>query len=152
MKKLEVPAFHEACDCSECNNRLRSIFSELSKYEIELIDDSKKVISLKKGQIVYDEETYPKYLYCINQGKIKITQLGIDGKEQILSLASAGDVLGYRAILCGDKYSTTATAIEDSCLCALPINLFLSLIKKNENVAFKILQLFFVHTPFFLQS
>lgn len=142
MQKTNNTGFHEFLDCSECNIRLKSIFCELHNDEIQKLNDSKKVITIKKGQVIYHEDTFPKFLFCLNEGKVKITQRGIDGKEQILNLVSSGDVLGYRAILCGDKYTTTATAIEDSSLCILPVSLFYSLVKENQNIAFKVIQLF----------
>jgi len=142
MKRTDIPVLSESIDCGECNHRLRSIFCELHNDEIERLNNTKKLIAFSKGQRIYQEDSYPRYLYCVNSGKIKITQMRSDGKEQILSLATAGDVLGYRAILCGDNYSTTATAIEDSLLCALPVQLFLTLVKENPNVASKIIHLF----------
>lgn len=142
MQKSEIPGFNEQYSCSDCNVRLKSIFCELGKDELQKLNNSKKVLTIKKGQIIYHEDTFPKYLFCLNNGKVKITQMGIDGKEQILNLVSSGDVLGYRAILCGDKYTTTATAIEDCSLCLLPVNLFLSLVKENRNLNFKVIQLF----------
>lgn len=142
MHKSETLGFNEQFNCNDCNIRLKSIFCELHKDELQKLNNSKKVITIKKGQIIYHEDTFPKYLFCLNNGKVKITQMGIDGKEQILNLLSSGDVLGYRAILCGDQYTTTATAIEDSSICILPIGTFLSLIKENQNIAYKIIQLF----------
>lgn len=142
MQKTEHTDFSELLDCSECNIRLKSIFCDLHRDDLLKLSDSKRVITVKKGQVIYHEDTFPKYLYCLNEGKIKITQTGLDGKEQILKLVSSGDVLGYRAILCGDKYSTTATAIEDCSICILPVGLFFTLVKENNNVAFKVIQLF----------
>lgn len=142
MQKAEIPLSHEHFDCSECNIRLKSIFCDLHKNDLQKLNDSKKVITVKKGQIIYRENSYPSYLFCINEGKVKITQMGIDGVELILNLVTSGNVLGYRAILCGDKYTTTATAIEDSSLCLLPVELFLSIVKENQNLSFKVIQLF----------
>lgn len=142
MQKEKITGFHEFKECCDCNVRLKSIFCELHKDEIEKLSDSKREIKIKKGQVIYQEDSYPKYLYCLNEGKVKITQMGIDGKEQILNMLSAGDVLGYRAILCGDRYTTTATALEDTSLCCLPVSIFLTLVKENQNVAFKVIHLF----------
>jgi len=136
MVKLGLP------ECSECNIRMKSIFCELSVNEVQTLNDAKKNIKFKKGQTIYYEDSYPRCLYCINYGMVKITQMGIDGKEQIVHLAHTGDIIGYSAILCGDKYSSTAVAMEDTSLCIIPIDLFFTYVKQNQNVAFKLIHLF----------
>jgi CRP-like cAMP-binding protein len=97
---------------------------------------------IEKGGTVFQEGSYPGGLYCVDNGKIKIVQLGIDGKEQILHLAKNGDVMGYRAILSGDKYSCSAIALEDSALCFIPKEVFQSMVKDNSNIALHLIHLF----------
>ncbi|MBV6477713.1 MAG: CRP-like cAMP-activated global transcriptional regulator [Ignavibacteria bacterium] len=132
----------EPNDCNECNSRLNSIFCELCANEIQELNDSKKSIMFKKGETIYEENSYPKSLYFVFNGKVKITRMGIDGKEQIMHLAGTGDVIGYDAILCRDKYSSSATAIEDTYLCTIPIDLFFSYLRENQKVTFKVLRLY----------
>lgn len=128
--------------CYYCNARFRSVFADLNLDETRDLDFSKNCISYKKGQEIFQEDTYPHGLYCINSGKIKVTQTGPDGREQIVHLAKDGDIMGYRAILGGDKYSCSAKAIEPSNICFIPKSVFLSMIEKNASLAFKIIHLF----------
>jgi len=71
-----------------------------------------------------------------------VSQLGLDGKDQILHLAKDGDVMGYRATLSGDIYSCSATAIEQSHICFIPKDVFISLVEKNSKLALQIIHLF----------
>lgn len=105
------------------------------------MDYKKNCTSYKKGQQIFHENTYPFGLYCISSGKIKIARTGDEGKEQIIRLAKAGDILGYRALLSGDKYSCYAEAIEDSALCFIPKDEFLNLVNKNANVSIGLMKL-----------
>jgi len=132
----------ELNDCSRCNVSLKSIFCELDKSALQTIYESKKNHTFKKGEVIYIENSHPRYLFCINSGKVKITQMGTDGYEQIMHLAGDGELIGYRAILCGDKYKRTAVAMEDSSVCLIPVDIFLSCVKENQKVAFKVFQLF----------
>lgn len=109
---------------------------------METIDGAKTCQSFKKGQIIFEEGAYPHGLYCVNHGKIKITQTGNDGREHIVHLIKDGDVMGFRAILGGDKYSGTAVALEDSSVCFIPTKVFVSLVEKDPKLAFKIIHLF----------
>jgi len=56
----------------------------------------------------------------VHQGKIKITKSGGDGKEQILRLGKAGDVLGYRALVADTPHTTSAVALSDCTVCLIP--------------------------------
>lgn len=76
----------------------------------------------------------PSGLYCINSGKVKIYQRGYEGKEQIIRLAKNGDILGYRALISGEGYSATATAIEDSKICLIPKEVFYELLQSNAEI------------------
>ncbi len=132
----------EYSDCVNCNVRFKSIFCELNTGEVQLLNSARNTIIYKKGQPIFHEGSYPRGLYCVNSGKIKITQIGIDGKEQIVHLAKDADVMGYRAILSGDKYSCSAVAMEDSSLCFIPKDIFFSLVEKNSKVALQVIHLF----------
>lgn len=127
--------------CYYCNARFRSVFADLSLDETRALDLSKNCVTYKKGQVIFEEDTYPHGLYCVNSGKIKITQTGADGREQIVHLAKNGDIMGYRAILSGDKYSCSATAIEASTLCFIPTSVFISMVERNAGMAFKMIHL-----------
>lgn len=129
-------------ECSECDIRLRTVLCDLCKDEVQSLNDTKRNATFKKGQTIFYEDSFPKYLFCVTGGKVKLTQTGIDGKEQIVQLACAGDVIGYRAILCNEKYSGSAVAIEETTACLIPIQLFFSYIRDNHKVAISIIQLF----------
>ena len=128
--------------CYYCNARLNSVFSEINAAQAEELNKAKCCRLFKKGQVIFDEGTYPHGLYCVNNGKIKIIQAGADGREQILHLAKNGDIMGYRALLSGDKYSCSAVAMEDSCLCFIPAGVFTGMVEHNARLALNIIRLF----------
>jgi len=92
--------------------------------------------------MIFYEDSFPKHLYCITGGKVKLTQTGVDGKEQIVQLACAGDVIGYRAVLCHEKYSGSAIALEQTTACLIPIELFFSYIRDNHKIVNQVIRLF----------
>ena len=129
-------------DCIPSDVHFKSIFSELNSEEIQHLSSVTRCILLKKGASVFMEGFYPRGLYYVNKGKIKITQMGVDGREQIIHLAKDTDVMGYRAILSGDRYSCSATVMEDASLYFIPKEAFFLLIEKNSKFALQVLQLF----------
>jgi CRP/FNR family transcriptional regulator, polysaccharide utilization system transcription regulator len=132
----------EHISCVQCNSRLKSIFNEAGSLNMEEPDSTKSCRHYKKGETIFDEGAYPHGLYCINSGKVKVTQTGAEGREHIVHLCKDGDVMGYRAILSGDKYSCTAVALENSSICFIPTKVFTGMVEKEPKLAFKIIHLF----------
>ncbi|MBS1550700.1 MAG: Crp/Fnr family transcriptional regulator [Bacteroidetes bacterium] len=132
----------EQYDCSNCIVSMKSIFCELNSEEALAVSESKRRIVFRKGETIYTENTFPRYLYCISKGKVKITQKGVDGIEQIIQIANNGDLIGYRAILSGEKYTRTAVTIEESFVCLIPAEIFLTCVRNNPKFALRTYRLF----------
>lgn len=124
--------------CSECSLRNNSLFSDLNIEEMEEMARHKSCSSAKRGQILFSENGLPMGLFCINKGKIKLSTTGPDGKEQILRLVKAGDILGYRALVSNDRYHATATAIEDVDFCFIEKDYFMNLVLANPKLCISI--------------
>ena len=129
-------------DCTLCNHRFKSVFNVLDEDESALMSSKKSCRIYKKGNEIFQEGTLPYGLFCINSGKVKLTQTGVDGKEQIIHLATNGDVMGFRALLGNDKYSCSAIALEDSTICFIPKEVFLPMVESNPKLAMKVIHLF----------
>ncbi len=126
MKNLfEIP------HCETCLPRLHSMFSVLSQEELGKLQLHKGCNFHRSGQVLFYEGDYPSGLYCLNQGKVKLTKVGEAGREQIVRLAREGDVVGYRALVSGTPYELTATVLEDASICFIPRQTFQLLLKEN---------------------
>lgn len=128
--------------CAACTSRVMSAFSSLGAAGLENLMQGKRCLYIKKGEKIFHEGSLPRGLYCVHKGKLKITKAGPRGLEQILHLAREGDILGYRAILGKDRYSCSATALEDATVCLIPIDVFNRVIDENPQVAARIMSLF----------
>ena len=95
----------------------------------------------KKGQVIFHEGAYPSGIYVINNGKVKVFKLGLEGKEQIVRLADKGEILGYRSLIGGDKYAATAAVFEDSMVCFIGRETLFKLIETNPLLSMKIMEL-----------
>lgn len=136
MKNIRsVPA------CKDCLLGCKSIFSSLSEDEIDRLTYDKNCNVYKKGSTIFHEGNRIHYFYCINSGIVKMFKTGIEGKEQIVAFAKAGDIIGYRSILSKEVACTTAKAIEDVVICAIPANNLFGLVENNKNFSMKLMQL-----------
>ncbi len=127
--------------CQQCESRLTSVLSKAKPEHLEEINIQKVCNIYKRGQPIFNEGSQPFGVYCISSGKIKLSHLGDDGKEQITRLLKAGDIIGYRALLSGDRYGGSAIALEDTHVCFIPKDLFLSILKNDAGLSFELMKL-----------
>ena len=127
--------------CQNCNQRFNSIFCKAHEEHVNQINDQKICNVYKKGQTLFNEGSHPFGVFCVSDGKIKMSHSGDDGKEQIIRLVKAGDILGYRALLSGERYSASAEALEDTQVCFIPRDLFVKILKLDSNLAFEMMKL-----------
>ena len=133
--KLDIPS------CTDCEYKGNSFFCDLSNNELDSISLEKSHILFKKGQIIFYEGNHPLGIYCIYSGKAKIHKLGEGGKEQIVRFSKKSDILGYRAVLSGEPYSASATALEDTKVCLITKQSFQALLQENINFSMKSIQI-----------
>lgn len=135
MKNLfEIP------HCESCLPRLHSMFGVLSQEELGKLQLHKGCNFHRSGQVLFYEGDHPSGLYCINQGKVKLTKMGEAGREQIVRLAREGDVVGYRALVSGTPYELTATVIEEASVCFIPRQTFHALMAGNPALTGRIIR------------
>jgi len=118
--------------CERCRSRQQSLLKFCTITEINNISISKSCNSYKRGQEVFHEGSAPLGLFCINSGSIKIVKYASGGKEQIIRIATAGELVGYRSLITRKRYTTTAVAIEDSKICIIPKDEFYKIIQTND--------------------
>ncbi len=121
--------------CKDCDTRNHSFMQHATAEQLEFISEAKSCYTYKKGQDIFFEDSRPLGLFCVNKGKIKIYKTGIDGKEQIIHFGKAGDFIGYRALIADEKYSVSATAIEESTTCFIPRDSFFEMLDNNPKLS-----------------
>jgi CRP-like cAMP-binding protein len=133
--KLESPS------CVACQSRLNNVFCTLTDAQLNTLSVEKSCNIYKKGQLVFYEGNRPTGLYCLNKGKVKVYQIGMEGKEQIIRLAKDGDILGYRSLISGEMYTASASIIEDSTICFIPKKTFFDLLQTNSELSTRMMKL-----------
>lgn len=128
--------------CENCPSREKGVFCDLEKMALNDVSVHKITNIYKKGQVIFYQGNPPFGLYCISQGKIKLTKTDSDGKESIVRLAHDGDVLGHRSLFSDEKFSSTATAIEDTTVCFIEKKYIFEAIHNQPSIALNIIQQF----------
>lgn len=126
--------------CENCQCRDKGIFCDLDNTELATIGQNKVMNGYKKGQTVFFQGNPPFGLYCVNSGKIKISKLGNDGKESIIRVAGPGDVLGHRSLFCNEKFSATATVLEDAAICFIDKKFIYKAIAEKPSISLHLIE------------
>lgn len=134
------------CNCNNCIEgepicaRHISIFSALSDEELKNIINMVTRKEYLKGAVLCREGEVYDSLFLIREGKIKISKITRDGKEQIIHILTKGDFFGETNLFDDIISSFTATAITNSRVCILSRGDLEGILNKNPSISIKILK------------
>lgn len=109
------------------------LFSELSDEAIESLGRLSARRRYPKDTVIFFENEEGDCLFMILEGRIKVTILGDDGREIILTMLSPGDLFGEMALL--DNEPRSAIAVEESELLSLHRTDFQAVIGENPGIS-----------------
>lgn len=128
-------------NCQNCAVRSESIFSNVDSENLSSINEFKVCKFYEKGDYLFHEGDDPKGIFCLRSGKIKVSKIGADGKEQITHLIHAGQNLGHRALFGEEQYSGSAVALENVHACFIPKKGMEEAAKKNPEIVWAVAKL-----------
>lgn len=117
--------------CQTCTGRQNSNLSHFCQDELEHLNSHRSCNYYKKHQALFLEGSFPRGVYCINQGLVKIFKRGDEGKEQIIHIAKGGEMVGFRAMFTEEPYVVGAETLEESNICFIGKEDFLDLMDTN---------------------
>lgn len=120
--------------CSTCQQRKHNLLGGLAIDEASHIEAHKSCNYFKKHQSLFLEGSFPRGVFCINQGKVKIFKRGNEGKEQIIQIAKSGELIGFRAMFSEDVYKVSAETLEECNICFISKEDFLSVMDTNSTL------------------
>ena len=106
--------------CDYCIQKGLTSLKALTKEELETIQNTKTILTFKKGDALFEEGESTNGVYCIKAGICKMTKLSANGKDQIVKLAQEGDLIDKRLIISDELSNTSAIALEDMQVCFIP--------------------------------
>ncbi len=109
--------------------------------DLKKLSQDREIRAYKKKENIYTEDGYPRGVYFVVKGKVKTYKTHEQGKEFITGLYKEGDFFGYLALLEDGKYSDSAMTLDDSEVCLIPKEDFISLIYKNAEVSRKFIKM-----------
>jgi CRP-like cAMP-binding protein len=121
---------------------LSAFINEARGYEeLKKLSEERKTKAFKKREILFEEGDYPRYLYFVKNGKVKVFKTNEDGKEYIINISKEGDFVGYIDLIKDSKYSESAAALEDTEVSLIPKDDFSQLLHANRDVASQLIKM-----------
>jgi len=106
------------------------IFKSLSRAENELANAVMENVRFKKGKSLFYEGGIPTGVFLLSKGKAKIYKTGSDAKEQIFYIYGEGDLIGYHALLCDERYEDSCETLGDVEASFISADNFIELMEK----------------------
>ena len=113
-------AAHEESRCENCIIRQLNSLKALKKEELKAISDSKETRTIKKGEPLFKEGEKLNGVFCVRNGVSKLSKISDNGKDQIVKIASKGEVMGQRSVIAEEATNLSAVALNDMEVCFIP--------------------------------
>ncbi len=131
----------------ECDNLINDellesipFFDGLSDKEKGIIFEGVRLFKVQNGDVIFETGDFADRLYIIVEGRIKIYNNLLDGREQILYIYSPGDFVGGLNILQDDEYRYVGKALEDGLIVTLSKDKFEDVALNNPITLRRILE------------
>ncbi|WP_299431991.1 Crp/Fnr family transcriptional regulator [uncultured Maribacter sp.] len=112
----------------------------MNKEELKQVSDAKVSKKFKKGEALFEEGEKLNGVYCVRDGVSKLSKLSANGKDQIVKLATTGEVMGQRAVIVEEPTNLSAVAVNDVEVCFVPKEIILDSMHKNPDFTLEVLR------------
>lgn len=85
-----------------------------------------------KGEIIFRQGAVASGIFFVKKGKVKKYQVDQIGREQIIYVANAGELIGYHAILADERYPDSAATLEESVIAFMPKEDFMAIMERSS--------------------
>ena len=117
------------------------LFENLSNRQYMQLEKHTQIKSYRKNEIIFREQQPADHFYLILNGQVKVSKISTRGKEYILHIMKAGDILAEAPMFEGGQYPAHATALITTKLLAFPRQNFIELVQKDPQIAMNMLAL-----------
>ncbi len=126
--------------CEQCIIRQFNSLKHLSREELVKMSNCKTSKIIKKGEAIFDEGERLKGIFCIKDGVCKVSKMSENGRNQIISLVTKGDLLGERSLISDEASNLKAIALNDMEVCFIPKEEIMKDLEKNPSFSMSVLK------------
>jgi CRP-like cAMP-binding protein len=114
-------AWRGTSDCRNCGIREMVLFADLNEQDFNLIHAPIDDLVYQPGQVLYEASDQALGVFTLRNGMVKLVRVTADGRERVVRVLFAGDVVGLEALATG-RYDSQAVALSEVSLCRIPLD------------------------------
>lgn len=126
--------------CENCIIRQFNSLRAMSNEELKAVSDTKTTQIVKKGEAIFEEGEKLNGVFCVRNGVSKLSKLSANGKDQVVKLATKGEVLGQRSVIVEETSNLSAVALSDMEVCFIPKESIVNALHRNPNFTMEVLR------------
>lgn len=126
------------CVCQDCDFR-DVVLGNLDDVSIQRICEHKEEQFYRKGEIINYEGQKIEHFKYLKSGLVKLFRRVMNGDEQIITITRPFEFVSNMNIFSEEKYLYSVSALEDSVVCIIDLNLIKELFQKNGSFAASLL-------------
>lgn len=127
MADLSIPIFSK---CEKCKLRVQNSFCNLPREALVELDRIKQVRRFAPGERLFEEGKPVHELMIVCDGTAMLTFQSSVGNSAMLGLSERGELLGLSSAMSGRPHETTAEALENIRVAAIPRTDFLRFLQR----------------------
>lgn len=132
-------AWRGTADCRSCGIRDMVLFADLHEDDFKLIHAPIDDLEFNAGQPLVRMGETATSLYTLRAGLIKLVRNTVDGRQRIVRVLRAGDVVGLEALM-GPAYDSDAIALTSIKVCRLPLQVIQRLNRETPRLHQRLLE------------
>lgn len=130
-----------SCEHSEKNCiEIVPIFGNLTFDEMMEVASITTAKDYEKGELIYGQGDIGDKLYVIHKGRVKISRISANGKEQVIRVVGPGDFLGELTLFSSMPLTENAEVMEKTHLCLIEGKKLKGIMEKYPTIAFKVME------------
>jgi len=118
------------------------IFKFLTVEEKQMILETSITKSYQKGEMIFSTLDSSNNFWVVNTGKVKLSMISFEGKEQVIRILTQGEFLGDLSLFSHEQMNSNAFALQNSEICIIRGDDVKKIIKKNPEIAIKFLEVY----------
>ncbi len=130
--------YRKSCICQDCDFR-DVILTNLDDASIQKICDQKEEQFFRKGEMINYEGQKIEHFKYLKSGLVKLFRRIQNGDEQIITITRPFEFVSNMNIFSEEKYLYSVSALEDSVVCIIDLDLIKELFRKNGEFAASLL-------------
>jgi CRP/FNR family cyclic AMP-dependent transcriptional regulator len=115
------------------------LLSKLSESEIDTILTFSRIEYFPAGERIFEKDASGTNMMLVLRGSVKVSSMSLAGKEIVLNVINAGDILGEIAALDGGSRSGDAFAMTDCELLVLNRREVMPLLEKHPEICLRLI-------------